>query len=58
VPIAALPGLQSAPVTASLFPPWSKAPAASPRPPVEVGAQPAASGSMDNWLLDRLFGRR
>jgi penicillin-binding protein 1A len=58
VPVAALPGLQSAPVTANLFPPWGKTSTVPPRPPAEVGAQPAASGSMDNWLLDRLFGRR
>ncbi|MEW6450364.1 MAG: transglycosylase domain-containing protein [Pseudomonadota bacterium] len=67
VPVAMLPGLNG-PQTADLLPqiPWG---GGAQRPPAQVPApvnpegqvrpQPIASGSgMDNWFLDRIFGRR
>ena len=56
----ALPG-QTGPSFASVF-----GPSANPAPPADVrgsaGAQPRRtqqpSGSLDGWLIDRLFGRR
>jgi penicillin-binding protein 1A len=61
VPVVGLPGTSSAPLTASLVPsfgaPWGPPPA--PIPNVEASARPAATGGgIDNWLIDRLFGRR
>jgi penicillin-binding protein 1A len=60
VPVAALPGL-GGPSLASVLPS-----ADAPRPPSGMGegTRPQApqpqqpTGSLDNWLIDRLFGRR
>jgi penicillin-binding protein 1A len=65
VPVAALPGLSSSAAGpfAGLFggprAPWSTA-APTPRETIpEAPVRPTpAGGSIDNWLLDRLFGRR
>jgi penicillin-binding protein 1A len=58
VPVAALPGTSRGLLSSDFFPPWS-------RPPAEVAGggerlppPTPASGSMDNWLIDKLFGRR
>jgi penicillin-binding protein 1A len=58
VPIADLPGLAERPLSATLFPR-----ATAPAPPAPLShrgapAHPAPTGGIDNWLLDRLFGRR
>jgi len=59
VPVAALPGLSAGPSIASILPQFN-----APVPPASVGARSSApaqqqpSGSLDGWLLDRLFGRR
>jgi len=61
VPAVGLPGLSSAPPTAGLLPPFGAArntppaPVPNPEPPRPT---PASSGGIDNWLIDRLFGRR
>ena len=54
VTAASLPGVSGG-AFAGLLPPWN-----GPRPQAESERpQPAASsGGIDNWLLDRLFGRR
>lgn len=53
VPVANLPGLGESPL-AGLFPPWKIfAPSQRSQPPPEPTAD-----RIDNWLLDRLFGRR
>jgi penicillin-binding protein 1A len=57
VAVAALPG-QSAPSVASIFQSTT-----APSPPAGVGGSPSAqpqqpSGSLDGWLIDRLFGRK
>ncbi len=53
VPVVHLPGLGESPL-AAILPPWKIfAPSQRPQPPPE----PAAD-RIDNWLLDRLFGRR
>jgi penicillin-binding protein 1A len=56
VPVAALPGVSRGLLNADFLPPWSRPSAAA------TGAEHAppmqASGGMDNWLLDKLFGRR
>jgi penicillin-binding protein 1A len=62
VPVAALPGLSGAAPTAGLLPPlrlpWDNTPPA----PIPSRMQPVkptpASGGIDSWLIDRLFGRR
>ena len=58
VAIAGLPGLQIGPKTAGLLPSlgWG-APATAPQP-ARAGNVKPESGTMDSWLLDRLFGRR
>jgi penicillin-binding protein 1A len=53
VAVAALPGLGGGTQTAGLRPPWSVA--ETPDGPLRPAP---AGGSLDNWLLDRLFGRR
>jgi penicillin-binding protein 1A len=58
VAVAALPGLadnRTAGLLSSFNMPWNAPPPAGPGR--ETNARPA-SGSMDSWLLDRLFGRR
>ena len=55
VPVASLPGISNEPPFAGLLPPWNIFTPSAPRqepPPV-----PAAD-KLDNWLLDRIFGRR
>jgi len=64
VAVAALPGLSGGPALASA----GSAPANIPIPPAPIGGRPATppsapapptpSPSLDNWLLDKLFGRR
>jgi penicillin-binding protein 1A len=62
VPVIGLPGVSRGPLTASLTPFGS--PFGPPRPPAAVSdaegpVRPAASsGGIDNWFIDRLFGRR
>src|SRR5882724_10507803 len=61
VPVAGLPGLSNTPLTASLFPPFGGsrmaplAPVSNSEGPVRAAS---ADGSIDNWLINRLFGRR
>jgi penicillin-binding protein 1A len=60
VPVAGLPGLADGPLSAGLLP---RAAAPSVAPPMPVphpneAVRPMAAGGIDNWLLDRLFGRR
>jgi penicillin-binding protein 1A len=61
VPVVALPGTSSAPLTAGLFPPLG-APFGSPpapRPQADVPMQSTLAGDgIDDWLVNRLFGRR
>jgi penicillin-binding protein 1A len=74
VAVAGLPGLHQVPRTAGLLPSFgwnAQAPASPPTPPAAIPARGSGSnsrpatgsvrpeaGSMDSWLLDRLFGRR
>ena len=61
VAIAGLPGLQGGPRTAGLFPSlgWgASTPPPAPAPARSIKAPQPEAGSMDSWLLDRLFGRR
>lgn len=59
VPVAALPGAGRGSLVASdFFPPWSRPPAEVPGGGERVPPPTPASGSMDNWLIDKLFGRR
>jgi len=61
VPVVGLPGLSNTPLTASLFPPFGGsrmaplAPVSNSEGPVRAAS---ADGSIDNWLINRLFGRR
>jgi penicillin-binding protein 1A len=55
VPVASLPGLSSEPPFAGLLPPWN---IFAPTPPRREPAPTPAADKLDNWLLDRLFGRR
>ena len=60
VAVAGLPGLQIGPRTAALLPPLGMSWGAQPQQPAparDASAQPAG-GSIDSWLIDRLFGRR
>jgi penicillin-binding protein 1A len=57
VPVAALPGLSSGPLSAGLLPPFGRPPAALPDAETRVRPTPAGGG-LDNWFIDRLFGRR
>jgi penicillin-binding protein 1A len=55
IPVAGLPGLPGgAPILAAPMP------ANAPSPPVAVASNRTTSpgGGMDNWLLEKLFGRR
>ena len=60
VPVVGLPGVSSAPLTAGL-PPFGgarmtpPAPVSNPEGPVQAAS---ADGGIDNWLINRLFGRR
>jgi penicillin-binding protein 1A len=60
VPVIALPGVTSAPLTAKLMPSGSGR--MSPPAPVESAEAPVQAASaddgIDNWLINRLFGRR
>jgi penicillin-binding protein 1A len=65
VAVASLPGLSSIPRTAGLFPSlgWGSpaprpAPTPAPPPATRTSSVKPESGTMDTWLLDRLFGRR
>jgi penicillin-binding protein 1A len=58
VAVAALPGVSGGPFSAGLFPQWGRPESAPPRPEADVRPTPAAAGGIDNWLIDRLFGRR
>ena len=61
VPAVGLPGLSSAPPTAGLLPPFGAARNTPPAPVPNPGPPrptPASGGGIDNWLIDRLFGRR
>ena len=61
VPVVGLPGMSNTPLTASLFPPFGGSRMAPPAPvsnsegPVRAAS---ADGGIDNWLINRLFGRR
>ena len=44
-------------VSADLNPPWGRPAPAAPGPEAQVRPA-AASGGIDSWLIDRLFGRR
>ena len=59
VPIVGLPGMSNAPLTASLSPFGGRmtpfAPVSSSEGPVQAAS---ADGGIDNWLINRLFGRR
>ena len=61
VPVVGLPGVGSLPLTARLMPPFGS-PRMQPPAPVEVSEAPvqsaSADGGLDNWLINRLFGRR
>ena len=60
VPVIALPGTASAPLTAGL-PPFGNSRIAPPAPVPETEGpvrSAAAGGGIDTWLIDRLFGRR
>jgi hypothetical protein len=53
VAVAALPGLTGG-MTASVPMPSANVPTA----PVNAPRPPANAGGLDDWFLDRLFGRR
>jgi penicillin-binding protein 1A len=61
VPVAGLPGVANTPLTAGLFPPFAgsrmtpPAPVSNTEKPVQAAS---ADGGIDNWLINRLFGRR
>jgi hypothetical protein len=60
VPVVGLPGVGSGPLIAG-FPPFGgsrmvpPAPVSNPEGPVQSAS---ADGGIDNWLINRLFGRR
>src|SRR4029078_1753673 len=54
VAVVDLPGVGRAPLTADLFPPFGGS-RISPPAPVQAAA---ADGGIDNWFINRLFGRR
>jgi penicillin-binding protein 1A len=60
VPVAALPGASRGPQNASLLPPIGApfGPPPAPIPNRQAEERPAPAGGIDNWLIDRLFGRR
>ena len=59
IAVAGLPGLQGGSRTAGLLPsitaPWNAPPA--PVPARAPSPKPQASGGIDSWLIDQLFGR-
>ena len=59
VPVIGLPGLSNGPLTASLSPFGGRmtppAPVSGSEGPVQAAS---ADGGIDNWLINRLFGRR
>jgi len=55
VPVAALPGSSGGVMTAGFSPPWASRTTMSD---AETPVRPEASGGIDTWLIDRLFGRR
>jgi len=55
--VAALPGTTSGPF-GGLFAPFGRPPAPVAGPEAPVRPTAASSGGIDNWLIDRLFGRR
>ena len=55
VAVIGLPGFGDAPAIASLLPSFARPSAAVPH--ADAQAQPQQTG-LDNWLIDRLFGRR
>ena len=63
MPVASLPGASSGGLFGGLFggsrAPWS---AGAPTPPASIPEAPTrptpAGGDIDNWFLDRLFGRQ
>jgi penicillin-binding protein 1A len=55
MPVAKLPGENNSPL-AGLRPPWEIFAPTQPKP--QPAAQAPANDNVDNWLLDRLFGRR
>jgi penicillin-binding protein 1A len=58
VPVAALPGTSSGPFGGGLFGPFGRPPAPMSNAEEPVRPVRAAGGGIDNWLIDRLFGRR
>ena len=60
VPVVGLPGVSNTPLTASLFPPFggSRMAPSAPVSNSEGPVQAASAGGIDNWLINRLFGRR
>jgi len=58
VPVAALPGTWSGPFGGGLFGSFGRPPAPMSNAEEPVRPVPAAGGGIDNWLIDRLFGRR
>jgi len=56
VPVVGLPGVSRAPLIAGLTPPWGSPPAPVQRVPEQVRTE--TGDGIDNWLIDRLFGRR
>jgi hypothetical protein len=60
VPVVGLPGFSSAPLTASLSPFGG----GRMTPPASIGGSEgpvqsaSADNGIDNWLINRLFGRR
>jgi penicillin-binding protein 1A len=60
VPVVGLPGASNAPLTASLSP-FGGSRMAPPAPVPDSGGRvqsASADGGIDNWLINRLFGRR
>jgi penicillin-binding protein 1A len=59
LPVAGLPGLSAAPPTASLLPPFGLFGNTPPAPVPNAGPpRPVPAGGIDDWLINRLFGRR
>jgi penicillin-binding protein 1A len=60
VPVVGLPGVSNTPLTAGLFPPFGGSRMTPPAPVSNTAPVQSASadGGIDNWLINRLFGRR